>query len=324
MLLPCLNYHPYISVNIMETCVSISKLTCIPLPTLQAFPREMEAGRSVVHGDKIYFAACESKQICYYSVSTGEWADLGTPMEYINPGLAIIRGCVATIGGKKDDKPTNEVSLWKDQDWKKLEKKMKHCKSDPAVVTGADEKYIIVISGKSHTSFAVPWTSDIEIYDVNENEWKQLCPLPSPFQRIEVTLFEGMVYVFPDEYPKAFKCCLKALVASTKDEKEDIWKTIAGLPLRYSTPATLGSKVICVGGAGMSKYGRRDIYEYNEQKDSWVKIGNVEGVGRMYSMVEVCEDRCVVVGGICELADEHERLNTVNIFTRESLASKER
>ena len=277
----------------------------------------MEAGRSVVHEDKIYFAAFESSQICYYSVDSETWADLGRPMEYINPGLAIIRGCVAAIGGHKDDTPTNEVYVWKDQDWEKLEKKMNHRKSDPAVVTSANENHIIVISGRSHTSHVLPWISHVEIYDVNENEWKELCPLLSPYPRVEVTLCEGMVYVFPDHYEFALKCCLKALINSTKDEKS-IWKVIAGLPLRYSTPATLGSNVVCVGGAGITSYGRTDIHEYNEHEDSWEKVGDVEGEGRVYAMVEVCKNKCVVVGGIRELSDEHERLTTVSIFTRES------
>ena len=45
----------------------------------------------------------------------------------------------------------------------------------------------------------------------------------------------------------------------------------------------------------------------------------MEGEGRMYSMVEVCNEKCVVVGGLHELTDERDPakcLKTVSIFTR--------
>ena len=293
----------------------------------QAFPRKMEAGRSVVHEDKIYFAAFESSQICYYSVDSERWTDLGTPIEYINPGLAIIRGCVAAIGGHKSNNPTNEVYVWKDQNWVKLEKSMKHRRSDPAVATSANEKIIIVVSGKNHTSVANPWVSCVEIYDVNKDEWEEVCPLPSPYSRIEMTLCKGMVYVFPDQYPTAFKCCLNTLVDSAKGKKENIWKESAGFPLRFSTPVTFDDNIMCFGGAGVKKDGRTSIHMYNEQEKSWQKVGDVEGEGRMYSMVEVCNEKCVVVGGLHELTDERDpakRLKTVSIFTRESLAPPKR
>ena len=71
------------------------------------------------------------------------------------------------------------------------------------------------------------------------------------------------------------------------------------------------------------KDGRTSIHMYNEQENSWQKVGDVEGKGRMYSMVEVCNEKCVVVGGLHELTDERDpakRLKTVSIFTQESIA----
>ena len=85
----------------------LNTFTCVVLTNVifsvvqEKFPRKMEAGRSVVYRNKIYFAAYQSKQICYYSVENEIWNDLGKPMHYSNPGLAIINQCVASIGGRK-------------------------------------------------------------------------------------------------------------------------------------------------------------------------------------------------------------------------------
>ena len=242
-------------------------------------------------------------------------------MRYISPGLAIIHECVAAIGGERNNKPTNEVRVWEDQNWVKY-RSMKYSKSDPAVVTSTDKTYVIAISGKSQIPNALPWISNVEVYDVDENEWIEVCPLPSPYPRVEATLCKDMIYVFPDQYHKAFKCCLTDLVQST--EHQSIWRSIKNFPLRYSTPATLGDRVVCVGGADETKDGKTDIYEYSADTDTWESIGDLKEGGRMYSMVEIYEDKFVVVGGVRELTDRDPShcLKTVEIFTETDLLPK--
>lgn len=287
----------------------------------------MEAGRSVLHNTKIYFAPFGSNQICCYSVEDGEWTDHGKPMYYINPGLAIIHGCVAAIGGQRNNKLTNEVRVWKDESWVKY-KSMRYKKSDPAVVTvtitSTGRKYVIAISGKCQIPNALPWTANVEVYDVDENEWKEVSPLPSPYPRVETTLCKDMIYVFPDQYHKAFKCDLTDLVRSTG--QQNTWKSFTNFPLRYSTPATLGDRVVCVGGADETKDGQRDVYEYNAEEDEWENIGVMKEVGRMYAMVEICEDTFVVVGGVRELTDRDPShcLKIVETFTKTDLLPKEK
>lgn len=280
-------------------------------------PLKMEGGRSVIHEDNIYCAAYDSDQIHCYSVGNKSWTDYGKQMYYTNPGLAIINECVAAIGGQKNDSPTNEVWVWMDQNWVKYAS-MKYKRSDPAVVSY--KNYVITISGNSHIKVVLPWMACVEVYDVNIHEWKEVCSLPSPFPRVEVTLCQNMVYVFPDHYKEAMTCDPNDLVQPCKGQ--DIWKFITNFPLRYSTPATLDNNIVCVGGAGKTKDGKKDIYEYNAEEDLWEKVGQLQVEGRMYAMVEVCDNKCVVVGGIRALTDDRrpsQRFKTGCIFTTKSL-----
>ena len=278
----------------------------------------MEAGRSVVYKNIIYFAPFWSKQILYYLVEEDKWYALRKSMEHFNTGLAIIDECVAAVGGENNDTPTDEVWIWKDPNWE-LCTKMPYKQSDPAVITTADERHVIVISGNMHTKVVLPWTSYVEVYDVRQKQWNSACRLPSPFSRVEVTLCNLNVYVFPDQFPKAFKSSLNTLLSSTPGD-EDIWNVIEGSPFRFSTFATNGQNVVCVGGAHITGSGDNGIYEYidDEEEREWKQIGSLRGKGRMYSMVEVCKDKCVVVGGIPVLTNDRlssERMNTVSIFT---------
>lgn len=273
----------------------------------------MEAGRSVVYKDTIYFAPFQSNQLCCYNVPNNIWHELQEPMKYCNPGLAIINGSVATIGGKKGRVPTNEVWAWNGSVWEAYQN-MNKKRSDPAVVTSTNEEYVIACGGNLHTEFAVHWTGDVEIYKVKDNLWNFMCELPIAYRtRIEVTLCNDTMYLFPDRDKEGYKCSLGALVSG----RFDLWIPIKGPPLKFSTPASYKDNVVCFGGADTSGRGKTDVWVYQENMKWWKKRGHVQGEGRMYSMVEVFKNVCVVVGGISEMTDERDpskRLSRVDFF----------
>ena len=243
---------------------------------------KMEAGRSVVHESDIYFAPYDSEEIYCYSVDNDSWKSLEVKMPYCNPGLAIIDGCdgrdgyVAAIGGQKEDHPTNEVWVWKNQHWV-LYKSMEYKRSDPAVITSSDYNYVIAISGNVRTNVAVPWTASVEIYIVRDSNWKCVSSLPSPHTGIEATLCRNTVYVFPDQYKTGFKCSLGDLIWSSAEDQK-VWESTEGSPLRFSTPATIDDCVVCVGGANEKKCGLDEIHVYDEAANSW-NYFQVRGVG---------------------------------------------
>ena len=276
----------------------------------------MEAGRSVAYDGVIYFAAYQSTQIWCYSVCKMDWRNYGSPMSYCNPGLAIIGGFVAAIGGHEMGRPTNNVLAWKGSRWKKYQKMIKK-RSDPATVTSTDGKYVIVCGGNLYIDYAVHWTDAVEVYDVEKDEWKAVGKFPYALSyrtRLEATLCNDAVYVFTGQNQNGSKCSLNALISPTVD-----WKPIKGLPKNFSTPATLKNTVVCVGGADAQGCGITDVYMYHDDRDSWEKIGSVQGEGRMYCMVEVFENKCIIVGGISEIADVRESskcLKRMDFFTK--------
>ena len=236
-------------------------------------------------------------------------------MKCFNPGLAIINGQVVTIGGWREGRCTKDVWTWNMNEWEHLND-MEHERSDPGVITSCN--YVTVISGKGTQDYEDNWIDSVEVYDVNEGSWKSVCPLLSPYTGIEVTLCNDTLYVFPDQYRQGVKCNLYQLISSTEnDNPEDLWDTFTNCPLRYTSPVTVGNHVVCIGGTNAGSNGLKDVYLYKETSNSWGQIGYVNN-GRMYSMVEVCENRLVVVGGVRTLTkdrDASNRLSTMEIYT---------
>ena len=275
----------------------------------------MEAGRSVFNENTIYFAAYQSYQLCCYTVHDKKWWELEKQMLYSNPGLAVIDGKVVTIGGRHDGNHTNELWAWNGSDWIKCHKNMNTKRSDPAILVY--KNFVIACGGNLHTFFPLHWTGDVEVYNVEQDWWKVVCKLPLGFcTRIEVTLCcsndDDVMYVFTGHYKKGLKCSCKELTSSSFDG--DPWKPIKGPPLAFTTPATLSNNVVCVGGADANGHGKTDVYMYQERDDSWRSIGNMQGKGRMYCMVEVCENRCIILGGVSEMTDNRNPSKRVNII----------
>ena len=269
-------------------------------------PKKMEAGRSVLYNKVMYFAAYGLDKIYCYYVDTREWTHLGKKMKYFNPGLAIIDGDVATIGGVKRNKPTNEVWAWRKRQWV-AHKRMKLKLSDPAVVMSPGYKYVVVISGNLCVNFEVHWSSSVQVYDVKQKSWEFVSPLQSPLQGIEVTLCNLTVYAFSDQYSKGYKSALRDLISSTRDER--VWNAIKGFPLTFSSPTTVEGHVMSIGGGNEDSCGLDEIHIYDEITDSWHKIDKTLLKRRMYSMVEVCNKMIVVVGGIDRITDERDVSN---------------
>lgn len=274
----------------------------------------MEAGRSVVHKHFIYFAPFGGELIYKYHHSSPEskprWSTINEPMKWLNPGLAIIGNQVVTIGGRSESECTNQVWTWSDinKDWEQLSS-MTHERSDPGVITTTN--YVTVISGKGMQNFEDNWINFVEVYHKKTRKWYEVCPLPSPYTGIEVTLCRDTLYVFPDQYRQGVKCNLHDLICKVENCP---WKTFKNCPLRYSTPVTVKDHVVCIGGAKVEGDGLKDIYLYKETSDSWDKIGDLKS-GRMYSMVEVCDNKLFVVGGVSKLTDERLPSKDMEIYT---------
>lgn len=283
-------------------------------------PKKMEAGRSVLYNNVMYFAAFGLDEIYCYHVGTGEWTHpLEKKMNFFNPGLAIIDGDVATIGGVKNNKPTNEVWAWKEGRWVEHER-MDIKVSDPAVVMSPGYTYIVAISGNLCTDFEARWSSSVQVYNVKQRSWKLASPLPAPRAGAEVTLCNQSVYVFSDRHSKGYKSALRDLISSTSDER--IWEDIKGFPLTFSTPTTVEGHVVAIGGGNDDLCGLDEIYIYDDITDSWHIMDIHLRKKRMYSMVEVCDKVVVVVGGIDKVNNERkisDDLNTMEIYTLNAL-----
>ena len=272
-------------------------------------PKQMEVGRSVVLDTVIYFAPFDLG-IIYHISSNNEWNELIEPMKCLNSGLAIIKGHVATIGGQIEGKCTKQVWIWNEEfsEWEEG-KNTNVERSDPAVLSC--ENYVTVVSGNGPATHEAHWQTSVEVYDVRAEKWNSVCPLPAPVGRVEVTLCNGIIYVFPDQYKQGVKCNWDDLISHADQNESSVWEQFKNCPLRYSTPATVNNRVVCVGGTDINGFGLEDIHVY-EDVDSWALVGHLRG-GRMYSMVEVCDNKIFVVGGCSKLANQRVPPNHMDI-----------
>lgn len=232
-------------------------------------------------------------------------------MRWMNSGLAIIKGQVATVGGLKGDRKTNEVWTWsKNREWMSLPS-MRKVRSNPGVVSYGD--YVIVISGQGVTHVEFNWIRDVEVFDVRIMKRSTVCPLKFQPIPLDVTLCNGTVYVLP-KLGSAMKCDWNELILSSEDKAESVWREISATPLKHSSSATIDGHVVCIEGE--VEDGLKDIFVYNEELNSWYPIGHLPK-RRMSLMVEVCNNRVFVVGGFHELTDDHSssnRLKTVEVY----------
>ena len=250
----------------------------------------MTRGSATTDGRFAYFTPLGSNSVYQYECSTEKWEEL-PPYPCRNSGLVIIDREVTAVGGSHR---ISKLYTLRQGKWVEKYPKMNTARSDTAVVSTSDGKYLIVIGG----SVSVGWTATVELFQVKSRRWYKLTDLPQHLDCPSATICGDIVHVIGGD---GYSCSLAALPSSDKPiPPQSIphlisWKPLPPLPVEYSTAATLCGQLVLIGG----KRGGPLVNSIHQLVDGqWVKIGSMTS-RRYYCVVaSTSPDKIIIVGGV--------------------------
>ena len=148
----------------------------------------MEKGSCVSQENTVYCMCGYSHTVYCYEVNKNEWQEL-SKCPHRDTGLAIIRGVLTCVGGKRDlggrSVKTNKLLSWKNQVWEEVFPPMSTARCEHAVLVVSD--YVIAAGGAVETS--------VELFSTITNTWSTVASLPRPLDFITATVCGDKVYV---------------------------------------------------------------------------------------------------------------------------------
>ena len=281
----------------------IKAMTCHLLPMHQLItllcykkkkaPHEIRGGSATADNQFAYFTPLNSKLVYTYQWSTEKWNQL--PLSpYWNSGLVIINGELTAVGGWDAESRTNKLFTLQQGQWVEHYPPMNTARSSPAVVSTPDGNYILVIGGKVAVS---SWTTAFELLDVRSRRWYRLTNLPQSLIQPSATICGNQIHVI-GENRDGYSCFLQAILSGDQPIILNIltWTPLPQQPVTLSTAATVGRKLIIVGG---QQNGSQVNSIHQLRNGQWVKIGFMSAaIARSKCLVVTpSPDKIMIVGG---------------------------
>ena len=261
-------------------------------------PYAMARGAAVVDGNVAYFIRLCGQTCSYNLRSTKQWNELPQcPHEFSS--LAVIRGLLTAIGGRKRGRATVNKLLSFDNDryiWVEHFPPMPTKRSDTAAVT--TEQHLIVAGGENGKDEL----NTVEVMDIQTLVWSTAASLPHPYFNASATICGDQLYMLggldkngPSKLVQT--CSLTKLLQSCSDHETSVWHRITDVPVYCSTCAAVNGELVAVGGEDAGGKTTTAVHKYNSTADSWDIISNMP-TARSYCLVAVLPtNEMMVVGG---------------------------
>ena len=253
--------------------------------TLGRAPEQMRRGATAVDGNTVYVTPGYTHRVWAYDLKEDRWTRL-PDCPHRRVGLAIVNGLLTAVGGERNDgNATNTlVSLTESHSkWTEHFPPMPLKLDDPAVVCTGNH---LVVVGES-------WRS-VHVMDTTSLMWFSGSRVPFPLWKTSLAVCGTELYML--SLRSVFSCSLPTLLQSSsavQPETSDVWRSLAGVPVRDSTVTTLYGQLVAVGGRNVDT-----IHLYNRSVDSWHIIGHVPTARSNCLVATLQGDTLVVIGGI--------------------------
>ena len=280
----------------------------------KAAPCRMSRGSATVQGSMAYFRSAFRNQLHLYNSDTQEWSILPEcPREHFT--LAVVNDLVTAVGGVHFDHLTNTLfSLMvggEKKKWVKYFPPMPTKRKDTAVI--CNEKALVVAGG---LGVGYSTLTTVEVMDTDTLQWSTASSLPQPLSDATATICGDRIYLVGgrdvlERYPTktVFTCSLNALLMMETKRKtlslagnHPVWHTIADLPVKNSTCATLNGQLLAVGGYEPDGEDTSNVYLYNTQTNSWEIISHMPTPRRKCLVTVLPDNKLIVVGGETDAA----------------------
>ena len=228
------------------TCHVISPQLTVQCHRKKTAPCGMRRGSLTTDGRFAYFTPRHSTSVYQYECSTEKWEELPS-CPYRDSGLVIIDRELTALGGSPY---TNKLSTLRQRKWVEKYPPMNTARSQTAVVSTSDGKYLIVIGGSVGGFGWTATVATVELFQVKSRRWHKLTDLPEPLFLPSATICGDQLNVIGIE-ANGYSCSLAALPSSDQPITSPLtlsWKPLPPLPVQYSTAATLCGQLVLIGG----------------------------------------------------------------------------
>ena len=275
-------------------------------------PNDMARGAAVVDGNMAYFMSWDG-QTCSYNSSTQKWKQL--PMcPCVFSGLAVVRGYLTAIGGRKGSAILNELLALRvnlvvmDQKWVGYFPPMPTKRSHTAAVTTI--QHLIVAGGENGSNRL----DTVEVLDIETLVWSTAASLPHPYSYASATICGDQLYILGEHEKVAFgssrepqvvlASSLTQLLHSCHETlSNSVWHGIADIPVYRSTCATINGELIAVGGLDAKFNTTSAVRKYNPTTDSWDIITSMPTARYRCLVAVLPANEMMVVGGMINVYD---------------------
>jgi hypothetical protein len=266
----------------------------------------MVRGAAVVDGNMAYFMSWDG-QTCCYNLATKTWSQL-LLCPCVFSSLAIIRGFLTAIGGRRGSAVLNELLALRVNlaTWLENFSPMPTKRSHTVAVT--TQQHLVVAGGENGSN----QLDIVEIMDIETLVWSTAASLPHPYSYASATICGDQLYML-GEHEMArerhtnlvvLTCSLtKLLQSSGETSSNSVWHGITDIPVYRSTCVAVNGELVAVGGLDAKFNTTSAIHKYNPITDSWDIISNMP-TARYRCLVAVFPtNEVMVVGGMINMHD---------------------
>ena len=267
-------------------------------------PEQMSRGAAVVYGHQACFMPVGSHKVFSYRHQNQQWSQLP---DNPNPdcGLAVVNGALTSVGGCTTQ-PTNALlSLMENGRWVDIFPPMPTPRCLAACVIA---KSRLVVAGGDQDRCA-GGLETVEVMDTETKEWSTASPLPRKCSALSAAVVGDTLYLAGGYRSEnsVFTCSVSDF--QPKMKQSVIWrmfsqtqrKEIKGLPVLFSTLATIGDDLLAIGGKDDSENPTANVYKYDFHSKVWKVLGQMTNTRLLCLAVSLPGEDCVmVVGGFVD------------------------
>ncbi len=237
-----------------------------------SIPVDLVVGSSTVIGSKAYFRSLGSKHIRQFDSTNNRWTRLSThPLDSCT--ITNVNDVLTSVGGRSGANFSDKLYSYVDKQWtEELPPMPTKCQTPAAVWS----KNTLVVAGGYNRSIL----TTVQTLDLHTKQWSHVSCLPFSTEQPSAAISGEYVYIHAgyasseqDKY-SVLRCSLQDLVQSTPSS--DVWDTIASLPVRGSSLINVDNHIMAVGGLDSKKNRAKDVYQFNEETNSWLVASHME------------------------------------------------
>lgn len=260
--------------------------------------------QSVIVDGKMYVAgdseSLADNIVMEYDVNSRAWATLPS---YRTSwfSMTVVRNQMVLVGGYSISGDSSLLGRWTtDSDyWSYPYPDMPTARCCCSVV--GYNQWLVVAGGLVGLHHPI---SCVEVLSIEERQWYAACPTPRPWRNMKVATIGETAYFTGGDNVKAFKVSLPALIAScslvhsNKSKGQSAWMELSELPVKSSTPLSIGEFLFVAGGLYNNKeVSTTAIFYYEHAAREWIKVGDLPCACHDCACVTISDSELLVAGG---------------------------